>query len=342
MIEKYSADALRFTLLSMASPGRDVKLSEDRVKGYRNFLNKLWNANNFLKVNKCVFSKTSKTPKISININKWIYGELIETKNIVEKNIKDYRFDEAARNVYQFVWHSYCDWYIEFLKPIFDSKNDKNLKESRNVSSYIQSSILILLHPFIPFFTEKVWLDFNFDQYFKSSLMFKDWNLSTKPSSSFNKSYKKIDWLILLVSSIRSSKVDLDVPPGSFIDISINELSKNRRAIIEDNLSVFKRLGRVSNIYYSKINKKGIKNIIGRESITLYFDQNLDLVRQKQKISTKVKNLDQKVVVITNKLKNKSFLQNAPKQIIKKDKKALIDYKFALKKLNSILNSIKN
>ena len=110
LIEKYSADALRFTLLSMASPGRDVKLSEDRVKVYRNFLNKLWNANNFLKVNKCDFNKTSKTPKISININKWIYGELIETKNIVEKNIKDYRFDEAARNVYQFVWHSYCDW----------------------------------------------------------------------------------------------------------------------------------------------------------------------------------------------------------------------------------------
>ena len=172
--------------------------------------------------------------------------------------------------------------------------------------------------------------------------MFKDWNLSTKPSSSFNKSYKKIDWLILLVSSIRSSKVDLDVPPGSFIDISINELSKNKRTIIEDNLSVFKRLGRVSNIYHSKIDKKGIKNIIGGESITLHFDQNLDLIGQKQKISTKIKDLDQKVVVITKKLKNKPFLQNAPKQIIEKDKKALIDYKFALKKLNSILNSIKN
>ena len=246
------------------------------------------------------------------------------------------------KTIYQFVWHFYCDWYIEFLKPIFDSKQKKNLEESRNVASYIQSSILILLHPFIPFFTEKVWLDFNFQSYFKSPLMFKDWNLSTKLTPSFNQSYKKIDWLIHLVTNIRSTKADLDVSPGSFLDISINELNKNRRAIIEDNLNVFKRLGRVSNIYDSKINKKGIKIIVGGESIILHFDQNLDLVKQKKKISTKVKDLDQKIAIITKKLKNKSFLKNAPKQIVDKEKKGLIDYRIELKKLNSILNSIKN
>jgi valyl-tRNA synthetase len=342
IINKYGADSLRFTLISMAAPGRDVKLSEERLKGYRNFLNKIWNANKFSKLNKCKLSKKLTNKNIHLDINKWIYYELNKTNKEVRGYISKFRFDEAARSIYQFVWHFYCDWYIEFLKPIFDSKHKKNLEESRNVASYIQSSILILLHPFIPFFTEKVWLDFDFGSYFKSPLMFKDWNLSTKLTPSFNQSYKKIDWLIHLVTNIRSTKVDLDVSPGSFIDISINELNKNRRSIIEDNLNVFKRLGRVSNIYDSKIDKKGIKIIVGGESITLHFDQNLDLIRQKQKIFTKVKDLDQKVVVITNKLKNKSFLQNAPKQIIEKDKKALIDYKFALKKLNSILNSIKN
>ena len=342
IINKYGADSLRFTLISMAAPGRDVKLSEERVKGYRNFLNKIWNANKFSKLNKCKLSKKLTNKNINLDINKWIYYELNKTNKEVRAYISKFRFDEAARSIYQFVWHFYCDWYIEFLKPIFDSKHKKNLEESRNVASYIQSSILILLHPFIPFFTEKVWLDFDFGSYFKSPLMFKDWNLSTKLTPSFNQSYKKIDWLIHLVTNIRSTKVDLDVSPGSFIDISINELNKNRRGIIEDNLNVFKRLGRVSNIYDSKIDKKGIKIIVGGESITLHFDQNLDLIRQKQKIFTKVKDLDQKVAVITKKLKNKSFLQNAPKQIIEKDKKALIDYKFALKKLNSILNSIKN
>ena len=342
IINKYGADSLRFTLISMAAPGRDVKLSEERLKGYRNFLNKIWNANKFSKLNKCKLSKKLTNKNINLDINKWIYYELNKTNKEVRAYISKFRFDEAARSIYQFVWHFYCDWYIEFLKPIFDSKHKKNLEESRNVASYIQSSILILLHPFIPFFTEKVWLDFDFGSYFKSPLMFKDWNLSTKLTPSFNQSYKKIDWLIHLVTNIRSTKVDLDVSPGSFIDISINELNKNRRSIIEDNLNVFKRLGRVSNIYDSKIDKKGIKIIVAGESITLHFDQNLDLIRQKQKIFTKVKDLDQKVAVITKKLKNKSFLQNAPKQIIEKDKKALIDYKFALKKLNSILNSIKN
>jgi len=132
--------------------------SEERVKGYRNFLNKLRNANNFLKMNKCDFKKTSKIPKISININKWIYAEFIETKNIVEKNIKDYRFDEAARNAYKFVWNSYCDWYLELSKTIFFSSDKKAIKEIREVSSYVFKQILILMHPFIPFVTEEIWL----------------------------------------------------------------------------------------------------------------------------------------------------------------------------------------
>ena len=134
-----------------------------------------------------------------------------------KKYISNFRFDEAARVIYQFVWHSYCDWYIEFLKPIFDSKNIKNIEESRKMSAaFIQANILILLHPFIPFFTEKVWQDFKFNNYFKTPLMFKDWEI--KSQSSFSKSYSKIDWLIDLVTNIRSTKVNLNVSPGSFID----------------------------------------------------------------------------------------------------------------------------
>ena len=135
LIEKYSADALRFTLLSMASPGRDVKLSEDRVKGYRNFLNKLWNANNFLNHNNCIFDNLEKPSKLTVNINKWICSEFYKTKDNIQKNIKDYRFDEAAKNAYQFVWHSYCDWYLELSKTILFSDNKKDILETRKVSS---------------------------------------------------------------------------------------------------------------------------------------------------------------------------------------------------------------
>jgi len=217
IINKYGADSLRLTLISMAAPGRDVKLSEDRVKGYRNFLNKIWNANKFSKINKCKISNKLNIKKIDLDVNKWIYSELVKTNKIARRYIENFRFDEATRVIYQFVWHSYCDWYIEFLKPIFDSKITKNMEESRNISSFIQANILILLHPFIPFFTEKVWQDFKFDNYFKKPLMFKDWNI--KSQSSFNKSHKKINWLIDIVTNIRSTKVNLGVSPGAFIDV---------------------------------------------------------------------------------------------------------------------------
>ena len=340
IINKYGADSLRFTLISMAAPGRDVKLSEDRVKGYRNFINKIWNANKFSRINRCILSNKLSIKKVNLDVNKWIYSKLVKTNKTAIKHIENFRFDEAAKVIYQFVWHSYCDWYIEFLKPIFDSENKKNHEESRNLSALIQANILILLHPFIPFFTEKVWQDFKFGIYFKKPLMFKDWNV--KSQSSFNKSYSKIEWLINIVTNIRSTKVNLGVSPGSFIDVSIVELSTSKKSIINDNLNVFRRLGRVSNISDSETGKNGVKIIVGGETLILYFDQSLNLREQKQKISNKVKDLDQKISRAGEKLKNKSFLKNAPKLIVTNEKKALIDYKIELKKLNSILNSIKN
>ncbi len=340
IIKKYGADSLRFTLISMAAPGRDVKLSEDRVKGYRNFLNKIWNANKFSKINGCKLSKKIDIKKINLDVNKWIYLELFKTNKEAIRHIENFRFDEAARVIYQFVWHSYCDWYIEFLKPIFDSKNIRNLEESRNSSSFVQANILIMLHPFIPFFTEKVWKDFRFDNYFNKSLMLKDWNIIEQ--RSFNKSYDKIDWLINTVSNIRSTKVNLGVSPGSFVDISTVELSTNKKTIINDNLIVFKRLGRVANINHSETNKNGVKIIVDGETLILYFDQTLDLKEQKQKIVEKVKHLNVKINTATSKLNNKSFLKNAPKQIVLKEQKALKDHKIEVKKLNSIINSIKN
>ena len=340
IINKYGADSLRFTLISMAAPGRDVKLSEDRVKGYRNFLNKIWNSNNFIKINNCTLKSKINLDKTQLDVNKWIYFELTKTNIEAKKYISNFRFDEAAKVVYQFVWHYYCDWYIEFLKPIFDGKNKKNLEESRNMLAFIQANILILLHPFIPFFTEKVWQDFNFSSYFKKPLMHKNWDLLLKPK--FNKSHDKIEWLIDLITTIRSTKVVLNVSPGEFIDISTDDLNVQKKHLIDNNLDVFKRLGRVTKVNNANLGKNGVKIVVGGETLTLYFNQNLDLNIQKQKIAGNVNELNKKINIIEEKMKNKSFLKNAPKQIVVREKKALLDYKSELKKLNSILNSIKN
>ena len=186
--------------------------------------------------------------------------------------------------------------------------------------------ILMMLHPFIPFFTEKMWLDLKLHTKLKTPLINKNWTLPTRANLSFKKSYKKIDWIIQLITNIRSTKVDLEILPGSFIDVSIEDLKKDKKDIINDNLGMFKSLGRVSNVYYSKRDKNGINIIIGVDTVTLYFSNEVNLLDQKQKISKKVKDLDNKIFSLTKKLENKSFLKNAPKAIIQKEKNLLLQY----------------
>ena len=342
LIKKYGADPLRFTLISMAAPGRDVKLSEERIKGYRNFLNKIWNSNKFSQLNKCKYDNKLNIQRINLDVNKWIYFELSKVNEIAQKHIENFRFDEAAKVIYQFVWHSYCDWYIEFLKPVFDSKKSENLTETRAFAAYMQSAILIMLHPFIPFFTEKISLDLKLEKNLKTPLMYRNWSLPIKTNIKFMKSYQKIDWLIQLISNIRSTKVDLSVSPGSFIDISIEDLKKDKKDIINNNLNVFMRLGRVTTVLNSKLDKKGINIIVGVDTVTLYFDKDVNLSDQRLKILNKAKDLEKKILILMKKLENKSFLSNAPKNVVKKEKDSLIQNKIELKKLNSILNSIKN
>ena len=175
LIDQYGADSLRFTLISMASPGRDVKLSKDRVTGNRNFITKIWSANNFLKINNCKLNKNINLQSIKLPINQWIFNEFIKVQNLVTKNIEIFRFDEAAKHAYQFTWHSYCDWYLEFLKPIFNSKNMEEIKEARVFSSFMLANILKILHPFIPFFTESVWSKNNYKTIFKENLISSSW-----------------------------------------------------------------------------------------------------------------------------------------------------------------------
>ena len=337
LIEKYSADALRFTLLSMASPGRDVKLSEDRVKGYRNFLNKLWNANNFLKMNKCDFDKKSKIPKISININKWIYRELIDTKNLVEKNIKDYRFDEASRNAYKFVWNSYCDWYLELSKTIFYSKDKKAIKEVRAVSSYVFKQILILLHPFIPFITEEIWLKNKLDNSKKNFLMFANW-----PSGklSKDKNLKEVERMISIITEIRSFKNELNIGPGSFIDISIEKINKKNKKFFVNNNLVLKRLGRINNFLDKDKNIPSATLIIEGDIFKLYFDQSVDLNLIKDNLTKKQIKYQEDLNKISQRLSNKGFVERAPKNIVDQEKTNYSNLKNDIKKISLTIKNL--
>ena len=337
LIEKYSADALRFTLLSMASPGRDVKLSEDRVKGYRNFLNKLWNANNFLLQNQCSFKNIQKKPKISININKWIYAELLETKKKVEKNIKDYRFDEAARNSYQFVWHSYCDWYLELIKTILYSNDKKSIKEIREVSSYIFKEILILMHPFIPFVTEEIWLKNKLDNSKKNFLMFTNW---ISGNSKKDKDYKDVKKIINIISQIRSFKNELNVSPGSFVDISLSKINANNKTFFEHNNKVLKKLGRINKFFDKDKEKPSATIVISGDIFKVYFEENVDLGVIKENLLNKQKKCQNEIDKINSRLNNKDFISRAPKHIVDQEKTNYNNLKNDIKKISLTVKNL--
>ena len=337
LIEIYSADALRFTLLSMASPGRDVKLSEDRVKGYRNFLNKLWNANNFLIQNKCEFKSTKKPPKFKININKWVYSELLETKKIVAKNIKDYRFDEAARNAYQFVWHSFCDWYLELSKTILYSNNKKDIKEIREVSGFIFKEILVLMHPFIPFVTEEIWLKNKLDNSGKNYLMLSNW-ISGKAKK--DKDFKEVEKVINIISQIRSFKNELNVSPGSFIDISLGKINKKNQVFFKNNEIVLKKLGRINNFFNKDVNKPSATLVIDGDLFKLYFEENVDLNLIKENLISKQRKNETEMDKISSRLKNKNFVDRAPKHIVDQEKTNYNNLKKDIKKISLTVESL--
>jgi len=337
LIEKYSADALRFTLLSMASPGTDVKLSEDRVKGYRNFLNKLWNANNFLISNNCYFSKIDKKPKLTININRWIYLELILVKDKIEKNLKEYRFDEAAKNAYQFAWHSYCDLYIELSKTILFSEDEKAINEVKEVSAYIFKQILILLHPFIPFVTEEIWLKNKFDNFGKNFLMLANW-----PSGDFKKdsSTDQVEKIINIIYELRSFKNELSVSPGSFIDVSIEGISKNDQSFFLENEIIFKKLGRINNLFKKDIDKPAPTLMVSGDLFKVYFAEDVDLKLIKENLINRQNKYQQEMDKISKRLANKGFVDRAPKDIVDQEKTNYNDLENDIKKISITIESL--
>ena len=340
LIEEYGADSLRFTLISMASPGRDVKLSKDRVIGNRNFITKIWSANNFLKINNCKLEKNINPNSIKLAINQWLYNEYIKTQNLVSKNLEIFRFDEAAKHAYQFVWHSYCDWYLEFLKPIIQSNNILETRESRLFASFMMANILKLLHPFVPFFTESVWAKNNYKKVFKTNLILSQWP-EYKHIVKFNKSHSDINRLIEFISNIRSTKAELNVTPKLYCDVFFMEKSSKLKPLLENNLELAKQVGRINNISKSKIFGNNTIQILSlNEKISLKFNENIDLLSQKERISIKIDKIDKQMSSIKNKLNNKAYLKNAPKNIVQNDKKLLKELSVEDSKLRSIVSSI--
>jgi len=340
LIKKYGADALRFTLTSMASPGRDVKLSEERVKGYRNFLTKIWNVSKFCEINNCNSNLETNVNNVKLEVNQWIINEYIQTKKKIDKHIHAFRFDEAAREIYNFVWNTFCDWYLEFAKSIFYSNDNDAIKETKLVFGVVFSNILISLHPFIPFVTEELWNKLKFIDFYKSPLI--NFVNSKELKIIKNNNIQMINWLIKIVGLIRSTKVILQVSPGNFVDICVDNLSKNKKDFLDRNFLIFKKASRVENLFKKNEKNENILPIYSDgDAILIKFSTEISLKEQINKVKLKIDLIKNNINISKGKLANKSFINKAPRDIVEKERDILKSLVNDLNQLESII-SIKN
>ena len=340
LINEYGADALRFTLIAMSSPGRDVKLAKERVNGYKNFVTKIWNIFNFSKFNNTFTNPKVNIGKINDPVNLWILNEFNNCKLKTNECINSYRFDEAAKHVYQFTWNFFCDWYIEFSKPILYSENKKNITELKNTMTFLQSEILLLLHPFMPFVTEELWGLTKFNKFFNTPLISYTSKNSYKLTKLQINKAKDINAIIDFISEIRSLKVTLGISPASFASLHLNETSKNFQKLITNNINIVKRLGRIQDIDFVKnVNESIIKIVIVDENVKIKFESNVNLDDQKAVQMKKQQEIINKISISEKKLENVSFVENAPKNIVDNEREMLSNYKIDLEKINNILRS---
>ncbi|OOG75646.1 valine--tRNA ligase [Sinorhizobium sp. A49] len=324
LMDEYGADALRFTLAIMAAQGRDVKLDTARIAGYRNFGTKLWNATRFAQMNGVTNSDGFIPEASSLTINRWILTELSRTIRDVTEALEGFRFNEAAGSLYRFVWNQFCDWYLELLKPVFSGEDEAAKRESQACVAYVLDEIYKLLHPFMPFMTEELWDQTAGEGRERSGLLcHAEW-----PSASYadDAAADEINWLIDLVSGIRSVRSEMNVPPAAtapLIVVAANVLTRER---LERHASAIGRLARVEHIDHASVAPRGSAQIvIGEATACLPLGNLIDLSAEKARLEKAISKVDVERDRILGKLANEKFVANAKPELVEAERERLVE-----------------
>ena len=336
LLDKYGADTLRFTLTALLNPGRDVKLAEDRVKGYKSFTNKIWNAANFLNINHVIFIDSLDNNKISLDTSKWILKEYENVQAEYFKNIEKYQFHEIASLIYHFTWHTFCDWYIEFIKS--DFANDEKSEETKKVSGWIFIQILKLLHPIMPFITEKLWLSLVDSQSFLMSQNF------TKISfdNSFNDSNKYTKKVIEMMTALRNLRANLNISYKNEIEIFVDTKNEDLKKFISNYQNEFKRLIKTKSIKFEQVSsqKKSAFIVLNEITILIPLEGIVDTEKEMSKLNDKKNIYTKKLKVVLDKLNNKAFIDKAPDNVIENFKIQEKEINSSIEKIDEIINTI--
>ena len=340
LIDKYGADALRFTLAAMAAQGRDIKLSTQRIEGYRNFATKLWNAARFAEMNECVRQKGFDPGTVRQTINRWIAGEVERTAAAVTAGIVAYKFNEAATAVYEFTWGTFCDWYLELAKPILTGNDEAATAETRATTAWALDQVLKLLHPFMPFITEELWarlVEVGIER--ENLLCLSAWpafaGLANKEAD------EEIGWLVKLVSEVRSVRSEMNVPAAAKIPLLLVGASKTTRARAEQHEDTIARLARLDGISVAKAPPKGAAQIVLGEAIAaLPLAGVIDMEAERARLNREMAKCAAEIHKIDTKLANASFVAKAPAEVVEENRERRAAFEATEHKLQAALKRV--
>ena len=312
LIDTYGADALRFTLAAMAAQGRDIKLAPARVEGYRNFATKLWNAARFAEMNGVAKVENFDPLAARVTVNRWIAGEAARARDVVTKAIEDHKYNEAAAALYQFAWNIYCDWYVELIKPILTGDDEIAKAETRATAAWAFEQILILLHPFMPFITEELWSK---TATRSQMLINAEWPAYVGLGDA--KADAEMNWVIKLISEVRSVRAEMNVNAGAKIPCVIVGAGQEARMRAGTWEAEIMRLARLSSMVFEDVVPASSAQIaLDEATIALPLEGMIDFAAERARLGKELEKIAKDMAGIDGRLNNAGFVAKAPEEVL--------------------------
>jgi valyl-tRNA synthetase len=318
LIDKYGADALRFTMTSLAaSQAGRLRLATSRVEGSRNFATKLWNATRFAEMNGAALPEGFDPTSAKLTVNKWMLGELARANLAIDKALAEFRLNEAAGTLYEFIWGVVCDWYVELTKPILQGADGPEKDETRAVTAFVLRETVKLLHPVMPFITEELW-DKLGHRAEHGALIGQPWPAAAAVDATAD---AEMGWLVKLISDIRSARAELNVPAGAKLKLLVVGANGATTARLETHRAAIERLARIEGVEAAaSAPKASLQLVVGEATYALPVGEVIDLKAESARLQKEIKKLADEVGKIDAKLGNAAFVSRAPEEVVEEQR----------------------
>ena len=316
IVDEFGADALRFTMVQMAALGGVLKLSTERIKGYRNFGTKIWNACRFAEMNGVWEGHATQAtpPAATATVNRWIIGETARVRAEVDAALDAYRFNDAANALYAFVWGKVCDWYVEFSKPLLMDGDAETRAETQKVMAWVLDQCLIMLHPIMPFITEELWSQTGTRA---KMLVHADWPAYSATDLADPAADREMTWVIGLIDAVRSARAQMRVPAGLQVPMVLRELDAPGREAWARNEALIRKLARIDSLTEVPAFPKGTVTIPVEGGIFgLPLADIIDVAEEKSRLEKTLEKLAKEIGGLKGRLNNPNFATSAPEEVV--------------------------